>query len=48
MWSFMDYNLVPDIVCIGKGLGNGYPVGAVVCNRDISGTTQDDDRRLCC
>jgi len=36
MWGFMDYNLVPDIVCIGKGLGNGYPMGAVVCNREIS------------
>ena len=36
LWGFMDYNLVPDIVTIGKGLGNGFPLGAVICSREIS------------
>jgi len=36
MWSFMDYGLVPDIVTIGKGLGNGFPMGAVFCSREVS------------
>ena len=36
MWFFMDYGLVPDIVTMGKGLGNGYPLGAVVCSKDVS------------
>merc|ERR1719516_448176 len=36
MWGFQDYGVVPDIVTIGKGLGNGYPLGAVVCSKEIS------------
>ena len=36
MWAFMEYGLVPDIVTVGKGLGNGYPMGAVICSQDIS------------
>ena len=36
MWGFMDFGLVPDIVTIGKGLGNGYPMGAVFCSREVS------------
>ena len=36
MWAFMDYGLVPDIVTIGKGLGNGFPMGAVICSREVS------------
>ena len=36
MWGFMEYGLVPDIVTVGKGLGNGYPMGAVICSQTIS------------
>jgi len=36
MWAFMEYGVVPDIVTVGKGLGNGYPMGAVICSREIS------------
>jgi len=36
MWSFMNCDVVPDIVTIGKPLGNGHPMGAVVCSRDVS------------
>jgi len=36
MWAFMEYGLVPDIVTVGKGLGNGYPMGAVICSQVIS------------
>ena len=28
--------VVPDIVTIGKPLGNGHPMGAVICSRDVS------------
>ena len=35
-WGFMEYNLIPDIVTVGKGLGNGYPLGAVICSEKIS------------
>ena len=30
------YDVVPDIVTIGKPLGNGHPVAAVVCTRDVA------------
>ena len=36
MWAFMEYNLTPDILTVGKGLGNGYPMGAVICSKKIS------------
>ncbi|HNR07442.1 MAG TPA: aminotransferase class III-fold pyridoxal phosphate-dependent enzyme [Saprospiraceae bacterium] len=30
------YGVVPDIVTFGKPLGNGHPVGAVVCTRPVA------------
>ncbi len=31
------YPIVPDLVCIGKGLGNGYPVSALAVNKETAG-----------
>jgi len=36
MWGFQNYDIVPDIVTIGKPLGNGHPMGAVICSREVS------------
>jgi len=36
MWGFQDSGVVPDIVTVGKILGNGYPLGAVICTKEIS------------
>jgi len=36
MWGFQDFGLVPDIFTIGKGLGNGFPMGAVLCSKEVS------------
>jgi len=33
MWAFEHFNLVPDVVCMGKALGGGMPIGAVVSSR---------------
>ncbi|XP_047485500.1 5-phosphohydroxy-L-lysine phospho-lyase-like isoform X1 [Penaeus chinensis] len=30
------YGVTPDIVCIGKPLGNGHPMGAVITTREIA------------
>ncbi|MGE4480513.1 aspartate aminotransferase family protein [Acidocella sp.] len=30
MWGFMRHGVVPDIVTLGKPMGNGYPAGGVV------------------
>jgi 4-aminobutyrate aminotransferase-like enzyme/Ser/Thr protein kinase RdoA (MazF antagonist) len=35
-WAFRVGTAVPDIVTLGKPLGNGYPIGAVVTSRDIA------------
>ena len=31
-FGYNHYNIVPDIIAIGKGLGNGYPVSCIVCS----------------
>lgn len=35
MWGHQHTGLVPDIVTLGKPMGNGYPVAGVVCREDI-------------
>jgi 4-aminobutyrate aminotransferase-like enzyme/Ser/Thr protein kinase RdoA (MazF antagonist) len=35
LWSFAHYGVVPDIVTLGKPMGNGYPVAAVITRREI-------------
>ena len=35
-WGFQLHNVVPDIVTIGKPLGNGHPVAAVACTAEIA------------
>ena len=35
-WGFEIHNVTPDIITIGKPLGNGHPIGAVVCTKDVA------------
>jgi 4-aminobutyrate aminotransferase-like enzyme len=35
MYAYTHYGLNPDIVCLGKGMGNGVPVSAAVGRADI-------------
>jgi 4-aminobutyrate aminotransferase-like enzyme/Ser/Thr protein kinase RdoA (MazF antagonist) len=35
-WGFQLYNVMPDIVTIGKPLGNGHPIAAVVCTKEVA------------
>ena len=30
MWGFERHNIIPDLVTLGKPMGNGFPIGAVV------------------
>jgi len=36
MWGFQQFGLVPDIVTVGRPLGNGHPMAAVICKKEIS------------
>lgn len=36
MWSFQRFGIVPDVVTLGKPMGNGHPVGAVITRREIA------------
>ena len=35
-YAFDDQQVVPDIVVLGKPIGNGHPIGAVVTTREIA------------
>ncbi len=35
MWSFQRFGIAPDFVTLGKPMGNGQPVGAVITRRDL-------------
>jgi len=35
MWGFQRHGLVPDLVTLGKPIGNGYPVAAVVMRPEV-------------
>jgi 4-aminobutyrate aminotransferase-like enzyme/Ser/Thr protein kinase RdoA (MazF antagonist) len=35
MWSFQRFGIVPDFVTLGKPMGNGQPVGAVITRREL-------------
>lgn len=35
-WGFQLHDVVPDIVTIGKPIGNGHPLAAVVCTREVA------------
>ncbi|MEJ2204030.1 MAG: aminotransferase class III-fold pyridoxal phosphate-dependent enzyme [Gemmatimonadota bacterium] len=36
MWGFQTQGVVPDVVTLGKPMGNGHPLGAVVTTRAIA------------
>ncbi len=35
MWGFEHAGIVPDIVCVAKGIANGLPLGAIVARREL-------------
>jgi ethanolamine-phosphate phospho-lyase len=35
-WGFEQYGVMPDMVVLGKPMGNGHPMGAVVCTQEIA------------
>jgi len=41
LWAFDAHGVVPDIAVMAKGIGNGYPLGAVVTKRAIAEAMAD-------
>jgi 4-aminobutyrate aminotransferase-like enzyme/Ser/Thr protein kinase RdoA (MazF antagonist) len=40
-WGFEGQGVVPDILVLGKPIGNGFPLGAVITTREIAGAFDD-------
>ena len=38
------FGVEPDLVTCAKGIGGGFPVGAVIANRDIASTVKPGDQ----
>jgi len=36
MFAYEHYGIEPDILCLAKGIANGFPMGAVVCSDEIT------------
>ena len=37
-WGFEGHGVIPDMVTMAKGIGNGFPLAAVVTTREIGAT----------
>ena len=35
-WAFEEHNVIPDIVTLGKPMGNGHPIAAVITTKEIA------------
>jgi 4-aminobutyrate aminotransferase-like enzyme len=35
LWSFAPYGIAPDVVTLGKPMGNGYPVAALITRQEL-------------
>ena len=41
MWAFESQDVVPDIVVLGKSIGNGHPMAAVFTTKEIASSRRD-------
>jgi acetylornithine/succinyldiaminopimelate/putrescine aminotransferase len=42
LWAFQQYNIVPDVLLLAKGLGGGMPIGAFIASKKIMHTLTHD------
>ncbi|KAB1159963.1 aspartate aminotransferase family protein [Tenacibaculum aiptasiae] len=43
-WGFENYNVTPDIIITGKGLGGGMPIGAFISSYEIMNCLKEDPK----
>lgn len=43
-WGFENYNVTPDIIITGKGLGGGMPIGAFISSTEIMHSLKDNPK----
>ncbi|WP_299123508.1 aspartate aminotransferase family protein [uncultured Tenacibaculum sp.] len=43
-WGFENYNVTPDIIITGKGLGGGMPIGAFISSYDIMNCLKENPK----
>lgn len=43
-WGFENYNVIPDIIITGKGLGGGMPIGAFIASFEHMSLLQDNPK----
>ncbi len=43
-WGFENYNVIPDILITGKGLGGGMPIGAFIASKEIMNCLQKNPK----
>ncbi len=42
LFAFEHYNVIPDILVYGKGLGGGFPIGAISCSKKIMNSFKEN------
>jgi acetylornithine/N-succinyldiaminopimelate aminotransferase len=42
LWGFQQYDIIPDILVLGKALGGGMPLGAFIADRNLMWTLTDN------
>ena len=47
MWGFQSHDILPDVLSIGGGLGNGFPLAAVITSRHIASSVQEYLSTVC-
>ncbi|MEX6625454.1 aspartate aminotransferase family protein [Tenacibaculum salmonis] len=43
-WGFENYNMTPDIIITGKGLGGGMPIGAFIASFDVMSCLKENPK----
>lgn len=43
-WGFENYNVVPDIIITGKGLGGGMPIGAFIAENHVMASLKEQPK----